>query len=233
MSGYSRGEPDRPPLSSTKSSLAVEFNHDDEAASDKQGDVTGAVSSDERRKSSQGETSRRHPANDHEQNQESGRNGGDISQLSQVTTQSGHPSTEGLGADTPKRNPSIAVVVPPPPWARTRVTRSTTRASARKRGLQHGQGSYSDHCAAESSIESTEWFGKKGQCQRKKPSCAVGPASAGGPTSMQSDCSPQTQSILGRAILTIQSHGSKPVYFFTFMPEPVPVPSPQDLPIAG
>ncbi|OJJ82567.1 uncharacterized protein ASPGLDRAFT_49369 [Aspergillus glaucus CBS 516.65] len=45
---------------------------------------------------------------------------------------------------------------------------------------------------------------------------------------MLSDCSPQNQNILGRAIFTVQSDGLKPAYFFTFMPEPVLVPFPQD-----
>ena len=45
---------------------------------------------------------------------------------------------------------------------------------------------------------------------------------------MQSDCSPQNQNILGRAILTVQSDGSKPAYLFTFMPEPGQILSSQD-----
>lgn len=38
----------------------------------------------------------------------------------------------------------------------------------------------------------------------------------------------KNQNILGRAIPTVQSDGSNPAYFFTFMAEPVPVSSPQD-----
>ena len=83
---------------------------------------------------------------------------------SQVTTRSGReciPSPEELGADILKCNPSIAVVIPAPPWMRMRVTRSTTRASARKRRHQDDQTDDSDHHAAGLSIESAEQFGKK------------------------------------------------------------------------
>ena len=103
---------------------------------------------------------------------------------------------------------------------RTRVTRSTTRASACKRRHQDDQTDDSDHHAAGLSIESAEQFGKKQQNGRKKPRHAVRPASTNNHISMQSDCSPQNQNILGRAILTVQSDRSKPAYLFTFMPEP-------------
>ena len=103
---------------------------------------------------------------------------------------------------------------------RTRVTRSTTRASARKRRHQDDQAGDSDHHAAGLSIESAEQPGEKRQCRKKKPSCAVRPASANNHISMQSDCSPQNQNILGSAILTVQSDGSEPAYLFTFMPGP-------------
>ena len=69
---------------------------------------------------------------------------------------------------------------------------------------------------------------KKRQCRKEKPSCAAMPAPAGRHTSVQSGCSPQNQKILGRAILTVQSEGSKPANLFTFMPEPGQILSPQD-----
>ena len=108
------------------------------------------------------------------------------------------------------------------------MTRSTTRASAHKRRLQDDQASDSDHYAAGPSIESAEKFGGKRQCRKKKPSRAVRPASANNHISMQSDCSPQNQNILGSAILTVQSGGSKPAYIFTFMPKPGQILSSQD-----
>ena len=213
MGGDSQ-EPDRLPLFSSKSSPAIEPS-----------------CQDERQGGSQEKTSRRCRADNHEQNQESSRNKGYLPPSSQVTTRSGRkclPSPEEPGADIPKRNPSIAVVIPAPPWMRARVTRSTTRASARKRRLQDDQAGDSDHYAAGTSIESAEQHGEKRQCRKKKPSCAVRPASANSHISMQSECSPQNQNILGNAILTVQSNGSEPAYFFTFMPEPGQILSSQD-----
>ena len=110
----------------------------------------------------------------------------------------------------------------------TRMTRSTTRTSAHKRRLEHDQASNSDHYAAGPSIKSAQQFGEKQQCWKKKPSYAIRPASAGSHASMQSDCSSQNQNILGHAILTVQSDGSKPAYLFIFMPEPGQILSSQD-----
>ena len=209
--------PDRLPSFSSKSSPVIEPSCQDEHLD-----------------SSQDKTSRRRRADSHEQNQESGRNKGDLSPSSQVTTRSGRkclsspPIPEDPDADIPKRNPSIAVVIPVPPWMRTRVTRSTTRASAHKRRLQDDQASESDHYAAGPSIESAEQFSRKRQCQKKKPSRAIRPASANNHISMQSDRSPQKQTILGSAILTVQSDESKPAYLFTFMPELGQILSSQD-----
>lgn len=104
MSGDSRG-PDRLPLFSSKSSPAVKPSRQDQ-----------------RQDGSQDKTSRRRRADNHEQNQEYGGNKGDLPPSSQVTTRSGRkclPSPEEPGADTPKRNPSIAMVIPVPPWMRT------------------------------------------------------------------------------------------------------------------
>ena len=211
--GVSR-RPDRLPLFSSKSSPAIEPS-----------------CQDEHQDGSQEKTSRRRRADNRDKNQESAGNKGNLPPTSQVTTRSGRrclPSSEEPGADIPKRNPSIAVVIPVPPWMRTRVTRSTTRASARKRRHQDDQAGDSDHHAAGLSIESAEQFGKKRQNGKKKPSRAVRPASTNNHISMQSDCSPQNQNILGRAILTVQSDGSKPAYLFTFMPEPGQILSSQD-----
>ena len=198
--------PDRLPVFRSKSSPAIEPSCQDEHLG-----------------GSQGKTSRRRRTDNHEKNQESAGNEGDSPPTSQVTTRSGWeclPSPEEPGADIPKHNPSIAVVIPAPPWMWTRVTRSTTRASAHKRRHQDDQAGDSNHHAAGLSIESAEQFGKKWQNGKKKPSCAVRPASTNNHISMQSDCSPQNQNILGRTILTVQSDGSKPAYLFTFMPEP-------------
>ena len=206
--------PDRLPLFSSKSSPAIERSCQDEHLD-----------------GSQEKTSKRRRTDNQEKNQESAGNEGDSPPTSQVTTRSGReclPSPEEPGADIPKRYPSIAVVIPAPPWMRTRVTRSTTRASARKRRHQDDQAGDSDHHAAGLSIESAEQFGKKRQNGKKKPSRAVRPASTNNHISMQSDCSPQNQNILGRAILTVQSDGSKPAYLFTFMPEPGQILSSQD-----
>lgn len=206
--------PDRLPLFSSKSSPAIEPSCQDEHLD-----------------SSQEKTSKRRHTDNCEKNQESAGNKGDSPPTSQVTTQSGQkclPSLEEPGANIPKHNPSIAMVIPAPPCMWMRVTRSTTRASACKRRHQDDQAGDSDHHAAGLSIESAEQFGKKWQNGKKKPRHAVRPASTNSHISMQSDCSPQNQNILGCAILTVQSDGSKPAYLFTFMLEPGQILSSQD-----
>ena len=207
-------QPDRLPLFSSKSPLMIKSS-----------------CQDERQNSSQKKISRHHWADNHEKNQELGRNKRDLPLSSQMITQSGqrcHTSSEEPGTDILKHNPSIAVVIPAPPWMWTRVARSTTRASACKRKLQHDQASDSNHYAAGLSIESAEQFDEKWQCWKKKPSCAVRSASADSHTFMQSVCSSQNQNILGHAILTVQSDGSKPAYLFIFMLESNQILSSQD-----
>lgn len=58
------------------------------------------------------------------------------------------------------------------------------------------------------------------------PKYAAGAISASGCNPVLSDVSPENQNISERAIRTVQSGGLKPVYFFTFMPEPIPELSP-------
>ena len=115
---------------------------------------------------------------------------------------------------------------PAPPSTRTRVTRSTTKAMTRKRRLQYDQVGDSGHSTGTSSIDPTDRVGEKQQRQRKKPKYAAGAVSASGRNPVLSDVSPENQNIPGRAILTVQSGGLKPAYFFTFMPEPIPKSSP-------
>ena len=94
--------PDRLPVFRSKSSPAIEPSCQDEHLG-----------------GSQGKTSRRRRTDNHEKNQESAGNEGDSPPTSQVTTRSGReclPSPEEPGADIPKRYPSIAVVIPAPPW---------------------------------------------------------------------------------------------------------------------
>ena len=72
---------------------------------------------DEHQGSSQEKSSRCCQADNHEQNQESGRNKEDLPSSSQMTTRSGrrcHTSSEEPGTDIPKHNPSIAVIIPVP-----------------------------------------------------------------------------------------------------------------------
>lgn len=96
----------------------------------------------------------------------------------------------------------------------------------RKRRQQHDQVGDSGHCTGTSSIDPTDRVGEKQQCQRKKPKYAAGAVSASGRNPVLSDVSLENQNIPGRAILTVQSGGLKPAYFFTFMPEPIPESSP-------
>ena len=107
-----------------------------------------------------------------------------------------------------------------------RVTRSATKAMARKRRLQNDQVRNSSHYTGTSSINPTNRMGEKQQRQKKKPKYAAGAVSASRRNPVPSDISPENQNIPGRAILTVQSGGLKPAYFLTFMPDMVSESSP-------
>ena len=218
--GVSLQELDMPPLPrSIPSSPAVEI----EAASDKQGDATGSAAPlDGNQESSPDEISRRRRTSNHESDQESGMSKTGSyppCQLTAPSIQGRSPSPNQVSMNHSKRHPSIAVVVPAPSWTRMRVTRSTTKAMARKRRSQYDQVSNSGHCTGTSSFDPTDRIGEKQQHQKKKPKYAAGAVSASCRNSVLSDIAPANQNIPGRAILTVQSGGLKPAYFLTFMPD--------------
>ena len=220
-------ELDMPPLlRSIPSSPAVES----EAVSDKQGDATGSAAPlDGNQESSLDEISGHCRASNHEPDHESGmpKTGPYLPcQLTAPSIQGCSPSPDQASMNHLKRHPFIAVVVPAPFWTRTRVTRSTTKTMACKRQLQYDQVRDSGHYTGTSSIDPTDRVGEKQKRQRKKPKYAAGAVSASGHNPVLSDVSPENQNIPGRAILTVQSGGLKPAYFFTFMPEPIPESSP-------
>lgn len=236
MSHASQGEPDELSILGTKSfcTSVVEPSCQDMAVESKQGDATGPTSSDGTDGGGQGEQTWHHRSDGRERSQGTGTSKGGVSLSSQMTTRSGRrcsASPEKQDTDSVKHYPSIAVVVPVTPWKRTRATRSTTRATACKRRLHHNQGSNGNNYTDGPSMDLSERSHKERQCRKKKRRYAVGPISyIGDCNSPVSDCAPENRNILGRAILTVQSDGSKPAYFFTFMPETAPSPLPDGSP---
>lgn len=139
--GISPQELDKPPLPRSIPSSPIVEN---EAVSDKQRDATGSAPLDRNQESSQGETSNRRRADDHESNQESGTSKAGPSPPSQSTTLSirGRSlSPDQANSSNSKRHPStaISVVVPAPPSKRMIVTRSTTKAMTCEMRLQNDQ----------------------------------------------------------------------------------------------
>lgn len=194
------------------------------------GDSVGHASSGDNQDSRGGETTLYREADDrHERSQDATNKDGSSPPTQETTRFSrGRPSPERQVPDNPKRYPSIAVVVPAPPWKRRRLTRSTTGANTRKQRLHESQGdnsnSYEDRS---SSIRPSE---RSQQSQKRKYRRAAGSIPYHFEDSPSADCLPENQNVLGRAILTVQSDGARPAYFFTFMPEAAPVASPERSP---
>jgi hypothetical protein len=121
----------------------------------------------------------------------------------------------------PESYPSIAVVVPAPPWVRGRVTRTTTRVAALscKKRLRSSRDA-DDPQDAEVSIS-----GATRQRPRKKSTPTAKPLrhSLGGSDPVPCNCSLAIQEVRGRAILTVESSGLKPAYYLTFVPDASPM----------
>jgi hypothetical protein len=123
--------------------------------------------------------------------------------------------------DRPESYPSIAVVVPAPPWARGQATRATTRVAAMtwKKRLRSSRGS-DDHQAPEVSIPDAIRQRPK---KKSKPPAKSFRHSLGGTDPVPCDCSRAVHEVRGRAILTVESSGPKPAYYFTFVPDASPM----------
>ncbi|KAB8067349.1 hypothetical protein BDV29DRAFT_186331 [Aspergillus leporis] len=121
----------------------------------------------------------------------------------------------------PESYPSIAVVVPAPPWVRGRVTRATTRVAALscKKRLRSSRDA-DDPQDPEVSIP-----GATQQHQKKKSKLTAKPLrhSLGGSDPVPCNCSLAIQEVRGRAILTVESTGLKPAYYLTFVPDASPM----------
>lgn len=118
---------------------------------------------------------------------------------------------------------AVVVIVPSSPRKQTVVTRSMTKTvNACKRPPQHKHTSDYSNTNRSPVLLATQ-SDKKQRYQKKRHSSADGPVLC--QTSLSLGCSSGNQDILGRAILTIHSDGSKPAYFFTFMPDTMPAPS--------
>ncbi|KAE8162660.1 hypothetical protein BDV40DRAFT_157250 [Aspergillus tamarii] len=117
--------------------------------------------------------------------------------------------------------PSIAVVVPVPPWARGKVTRTTTRVAAvtcKKRLRNRGSGN--DYRDPEVSIPDATR-----QRPKEKPKSRMKPLrhSQGGSDPVPCHCSRAIHEVSGRAMLTVESSGLRPAYYFTFVPDASPI----------
>ncbi|KAL4935473.1 hypothetical protein BDV06DRAFT_128306 [Aspergillus oleicola] len=136
-------------------------------------------------------------------------------------------------SDSPVRYPSIAVVVPPPPW-KQRAIRTSTRAAAAvcNKRLRSSQGARK-HQDLDASFPDTEQLGPKRKKRRpaKRPLSNPPGPSIPGPC----HCSGDVHGVRGSALLTVDSNsGLKPAYYFTFVPDASPMLSqPQTADIPG
>jgi hypothetical protein len=119
----------------------------------------------------------------------------------------------------PESYPSIAVVVPAPPWVRGSVTRTTTRVAALscKKRLRSSRDA-DDPQDPEVSIPG----GTRQRPKTKLPAKSFR-QSLGGLDPVPCDCSRAMHEVRGRAILTVESSGQKPAYFLTFVPDASPM----------
>jgi hypothetical protein len=120
----------------------------------------------------------------------------------------------------PESYPSIAVVVPAPPWVRGRVTRTTTRVAALscKKRLRSSRGA-DDPQDPEVSISGAT----RQRPKKPKPTATSLRHSLGGSEPVPCNCSRAMQEVRGRAILTVESSGLKPAYYLTFVPDASPM----------
>ncbi|KAJ5971787.1 uncharacterized protein N7479_001705 [Penicillium vulpinum] len=126
-----------------------------------------------------------------------------------------------LSSKPPVRYPSIAVVIPSTSWKQG-AARTSTRAAAAvcKKRLRSGRGT-SIHQDENTPYDTAQPCQKR---KKRRPSIRPlsGPSKSSVPIS--SHRSGAIQGLYGSAILTVESNtGLKPVYFFTFVPDPSPM----------
>jgi hypothetical protein len=123
--------------------------------------------------------------------------------------------------DRPESYPSIAVVVPAPPWTRGNVNRATTRVAALtcKKRLRSSR-DVDEYQDPELLIPDVARQRLK---KRSKPTANSLPHSLGGSDPVPCDCSRAIHEIRGSAILTVESSGLKPAYYLRFVPDASPM----------
>jgi hypothetical protein len=121
----------------------------------------------------------------------------------------------------PVSYPSIAVVVPAPPWVRGEVTRATTRVAALscKKRLRSSRNADNPQDPEVSISGATRQRPKK----KAKPTAKPLRHSLGSSDTVPCNCSLAIQEVRGRAILTVESSGLKPAYYLTFVPDASPM----------
>ncbi|KAF4232355.1 hypothetical protein CNMCM6805_010001 [Aspergillus fumigatiaffinis] len=126
-----------------------------------------------------------------------------------------------LSVNRSESYPSIAVVVPAPPWVRGRVTRKTTRVAALscKKRLR----SSSDADDPQDHEVSIPGATRQRPKKKSKPTAKSLHHSLGGSDPVPCNCSRAMQEVRGRAILSVESSGLKPAYYLTFVPDASPM----------
>jgi hypothetical protein len=123
--------------------------------------------------------------------------------------------------DRPESYPSIAVVIPAPPWARGKATRATTRVAALtcKKRLRSSRDN-DDHQDPEVPTSDATRQRPKNKSKARAKSLRH---SLGGSDPVSCNRSRAIHAVCGRAILTVESNGEKPAYYFTFVPDASPM----------
>jgi hypothetical protein len=125
-----------------------------------------------------------------------------------------------LSIGRPESYPSIAVVVPAPSWAQGKAMRATTRVTTGtcKKRLQSSSNSDHHQDPKVSIPDATRQRPKK----KSKHTAKSLHHSLSSSDSISYDCSRAIHKVRGRAILTVESSGQKPAYYFTFVPDASP-----------
>jgi hypothetical protein len=116
----------------------------------------------------------------------------------------------------PESYPSIAVVIRAPPWARGKAIRAPTRVAAGTCKKRRSSSNSEDHQDPEVSIPDVTRQRPK---RKSKRTAKCLRHSLSGSDSISCDCSRAIHEVRGRAILTVESSGQKPAYYFTFVPD--------------
>ncbi|KAF4232360.1 hypothetical protein CNMCM6805_010006 [Aspergillus fumigatiaffinis] len=133
----------------------------------------------------------------------------------------GSASITTPSVDRPESYPSIAMVVPAPPWMRGKFARATTRVAALtcKKQLRSSRDGDNHQDPEVSSPGATQQRPKK----KSKPTAKSLRHSLDGSDPVPCDCSRAMHKAHGRAILTVESSGQKPAYYLTFVPDASPL----------